>query len=126
MAKAAITACCFVELVNFNKLNAFDSLDHELGNAVTFFHRERMLFVSVVQDAGNLTVIARVNEPRSIEASNAMVERKTTSRHDEPGKTLRQRNGDARWHEFPPTWSNGGGHARAKINTSIAGLCRNW
>ena len=80
MAKAAGATFSFVKFFDLNKGDRFNTLDHELRNPVAFFHRERRCCVGVVQQAGNLASISSVNKSWRIEARNAMVSGKPTSR----------------------------------------------
>jgi hypothetical protein len=74
VTKTTLTTSGFVERIDGDEGGCLKTLDNELRNPVTWANNERLVAVSVVQDDGDLSSVARVNEAGCVEAGDPMVQ----------------------------------------------------
>src|SRR5207244_1960350 len=91
--EAARPALMIVELVDGDELGLLDTLDHELRDAVADAHVVVRRWVGVDEHNHQLAAIAAVDEPRRVEAGNAVVGGEAAAGQHEAGVTIG--NGDA-------------------------------
>ena len=70
--------------------------DEQLGDPHARLDRERLLAVGVEQDHADLAAVAGVDHPGCVDDREAVPQREPRARHDEPGVTVRNRDGEPR------------------------------
>ena len=76
--------------------------DHELRDPVAAVHEVRLVRVGVDEQDLQLAVVLGVDEPRRVEAGDAVAERQPRAGQDEPAVPGRDRDGDAGRDEGAP------------------------
>jgi len=92
--KSFVAALAFVERLDLHELDLLHGLHHELRDSLTTFDGERLGRVMVDEADFQLAAVARVDEPRGIEAGHAVLDRETAPGLHEAGVAVGERNRD--------------------------------
>ena len=96
MAKAAGSALALGQGFDGEEAGDLDGHDHELRDPVAAVHRVRLVGIGVDENDLDLAAKARIDEPRGVEARNAVADRQPAAGEHEPGEALGDRDRVAR------------------------------
>src|SRR5262245_54766100 len=102
-AETAEAAFGVVERVDLAPDDGLDALNHQLSDAITRSNLERLRRIGVDQQHPDLVAVAGIDEPRRVEARDAVLEREARTRLHEPRVPLGDRDRDAGRDRGTPT-----------------------
>ena len=92
--KSFVAALAVVESLDLHEIDLLHGLHHKLRDSLTAFDGERLGRVMVDEADFQLTAVARVDEPWSVEAGHTVLDCETAPGLHEPGVAVGKRNRD--------------------------------
>src|SRR5690606_27790666 len=111
-----------VELVHFDEVDEFDTLDEQLRDAVASAEFDGALGVVVDQAHLDLSTVARVDRPGSVHDGQAELGGEARTGVDQADRAHGQRDSDAGADERPLPRGKGHVDRRAQVHTGITGV----
>jgi len=111
------------QLVHLYEGRVLETLEHQLGDALTSGQAQRLGQIMVDDDHFDLTAVARVNGARGVHQAETGSGSKARPRVDECGVALRQRDRDSSRQYGALPWPELEILGRHDVGTGIAGQC---